>query len=101
MFGRFAGGAGFFKAAQVIGPHCSVSACQFIQVAPAVEAAVVTVGEGDFEGVVAGRLQVGDADAGFAGLQFGLPVAMAAHFGAGGIHAQVFGGQGVFGIRVN
>ena len=61
----------------------------------------MAVGEGDFEGVVAGGLQVGDADAGFAGLQFGLSAPVAAHFGAGGLHAQVFGGQGVFGIRVN
>ena len=58
----------------------------------------MAVGEGDFEGVVAGGLQVGDADAGFAGLQFGLSAPVAAHFGAGGIHAQVFGGQGVFGV---
>ena len=36
----------------------------------------MAVGEGDFEGVVAGGLQVGDADAGFAGLQFSLPVAL-------------------------
>ena len=101
LCGGVAGSTGCFEAAQIVRPHCSVSACQFIQVAPAVEAAVVAVGEGDFEGVVAGGLQVGDADAGFAGLQFGLPAPVAAHFCAGGIHAQVFGGQGVFGIRVN
>ena len=41
--GRGARGAGGFKAGEVVAPHCIVSVCQFIQIVPVVEAAVVAV----------------------------------------------------------
>ena len=60
----------------------------------------MAVGKTDFQRVVAGGRNVFDQDAAFAGLQFFLAAAVAAHFGAGGINAQKFGGERVFQLAV-
>ena len=74
-------------------PQCLLIAAQLPQIAPAVQASVVTIVKIQANGIVTHRCHRPDLHIAFAGLQHFLATAMPPDFGRGGMHPQKLGAE--------
>src|SRR5690606_9730726 len=93
LYFRVAAAARTVELVEVFLPGVFAVVPEMTQILPAVNAGVVAVVEMQVQGVVAGRLDMRDLYVFLAVLKLFLAGAVAPHFGAGRLDAQVFAGQ--------